>query len=68
MQKPEGMAMFPPTLGDWFAYLMTFEDGNRIDLKLVPIMISWGLGIKASFSLSVGRAYKYLDKYVSEDL
>ena len=144
--------MFPPTLGNWFTYLMTFEDGNRIDLKLVPIkeldkyfewvdsllkilldkdnicpkikeasdidfhvkrpssefvddccnefwhlstyvvkglcrkeylyaikhmelmkeqmliMVSWGVGIKTSFSLSVGKAYKYLDKYVSEDL
>jgi aminoglycoside 6-adenylyltransferase len=37
MQKPEGMTMFPPTLGNWFSYLMLYEDGNRIDLKLVPI-------------------------------
>lgn len=37
MQKPEGMAMFPPTLGNWFSYLMLYEDGNRIDLKLIPI-------------------------------
>ncbi|MDR1030591.1 MAG: aminoglycoside 6-adenylyltransferase [Treponema sp.] len=152
MQKPENMAMFPPTLGNWFTYLMTFEDGNRIDLKLVPIneldkyfswtdsllkivldkdticppmkeasdinfhiqkpssefvddccnefwhlstyvtkglcrkeylyairhlelmkeqmliMIAWKVGIETSFSLSVGKAYKYLDKYVSENL
>lgn len=151
-QKPEGMAMFPPMLGNWFTYLMTFEDGNRIDLKLVPInesdkylswagslvkilldkdnccpqkkepsdidfhikkpspefvddccnqfwhlstyvtkglcrkeylyavkhlelmkeqmltMISWRVGIETSFSLSVGKAYKYLDRYVSENL
>jgi aminoglycoside 6-adenylyltransferase len=151
MQKPEGMAMFPPNLGNWFTYLMTFEDRNKIDLKLVPIneldkyilwvdslfkilldkddicpkkeeasdidfhikepsseflddccnefwqlstyvtkglcrkeylfairhmelmkkqmliMISWKVGIETSFSLSVGKAYKYLDKYVSEE-
>lgn len=40
MQKPEAMPMFPP---DWlgkcnkFSYLMTFEDGNKIDLTLVPL-------------------------------
>jgi aminoglycoside 6-adenylyltransferase len=152
MQKPESMAMFPPTLGNWLSYLMTFEDGNRIDLKLAPIneldkyfswadsllkilldkdsvcppvekasdinfhikrpssefvddccnefwhlstyvtkglcrkeylyairhmelmkgqmltMISWRVGIETSFSLSVGKAYKYLDKYVPENL
>ena len=33
MQKPEAMAMFPPKLGNWFSYLMLFEDGSRIDLK-----------------------------------
>ena len=37
MQKPEGMSLFPPELNGWFTYLMLFEDGNRIDLKLVPI-------------------------------
>jgi aminoglycoside 6-adenylyltransferase len=152
MQKPEGMVMFPPTLGNWFTYLMTFEDGNKMDLKLVPIneldkyfkwtdslnkilldkdticlkinepsdsdfhvkkpsyefvdnccnefwhlstyvtkglcrneylyvikhlelmkeqmltMISWKVGIETLFSLSVGKAYKYLDKYVSKEL
>jgi aminoglycoside 6-adenylyltransferase len=152
MQKPEGMAMFPPTLGNWFTYLMTFDDGNRIDLKLAPlkeldnyfawtdsllkilldkdgicpkikeasdmdfhikrpgpefiddccnefwhlstyvtkgicrkeylyaikhmelmkeqmfVMISWKVGIETAFSLSVGKSYKYLNKYVSEDL
>jgi aminoglycoside 6-adenylyltransferase len=153
MQKPEAMPMFPP---DWlrkcnkFSYLMTFEDGNKIDLTLVPFdelkyyfeesdsllkvlldkdnicppinepsdidfhvkmpseefvdnccnefwhltiyatkglcrnellyaikhlnllkeqmltMISWKVGIETEFSISVGKAYKYLDKYVSE--
>jgi aminoglycoside 6-adenylyltransferase len=152
MQKPEGMTMFPPTLGNWFSYLMQYEDGNRIDLTLIPfneiekyfdradsltkivldkdnicpqlnessdidyhvkrpsfefiddccnefwwlstyvtkglcrnellyaikhlnmmreqmlIMISWKIGIETSFSLSVGKAYKYLDKYISKEL
>jgi aminoglycoside 6-adenylyltransferase len=40
MQKPEAMPMFPPIwLGkcNKFGYLMLFEDGNKMDLKLVPI-------------------------------
>ena len=37
MQMPEAMEMFPPELGDWFSYLMLFEDGTRIDMILVPI-------------------------------
>lgn len=37
MQKPEAMSLFPPELGNWFSYLMLFTDGNRIDLKLVPL-------------------------------
>lgn len=36
MQKPEGMTLYEPQLGNWFSYLMLLEDGNRIDLKLVP--------------------------------
>lgn len=37
MQKPEDMELFEPDLGGWFSYLMLFEDGNRIDLTLVPL-------------------------------
>lgn len=37
MQKPEAMSLFAPELGGWFSYLMLFTDGNRIDLKLVPL-------------------------------
>lgn len=37
LQMPEAMSLFPPTLGNWFSYLMLFEDGNRIDLTLVPL-------------------------------
>lgn len=150
MQKPEAMKLFRPSLGNWFSYLMVFEDGNKIDLKLVPVdetkkyfawvdslvkvlldkdgvcpkleepsdadyrvkkpspefvddccnefwllalyvakglhrkellfaikhfylmkeqlfnMLSWKVGIKTSFSVSVGKANKYLDKFVSK--
>jgi aminoglycoside 6-adenylyltransferase len=31
-------------------------------------MISWKVGIETSFSLSVGKAYKYLDNYISREL
>ncbi len=37
MQKPEDMELFPPELGNWFSYLMLFEDGNKLDLTLIPI-------------------------------
>lgn len=36
MQKPEAMTLFDSQPGNWFAYLMILEDGNRIDLKIVP--------------------------------
>ena len=37
MQKPDGMELFPPEGRNRFAYLMLFEDGNRIDLTLLPL-------------------------------
>ena len=37
LQTPEAMDMFPPELGNWFSYLMLFEDMTRIDLILVPL-------------------------------
>lgn len=37
MQKPEAMSLFSPEMGSWFSYLMLFEDGNRLDLTLIPI-------------------------------
>lgn len=37
MQMPEAMSLYPPQLGNWFSYLMLFEDWNRIDMKLVPV-------------------------------
>ena len=37
MQKPEGMDLFPPDGKPRFSYLMLFEDGNRIDISLLPL-------------------------------
>ncbi len=37
MQKPDAMELFPPDGRTRFAYLMQFEDGNRIDLTLLPL-------------------------------
>ncbi|WP_010270625.1 aminoglycoside 6-adenylyltransferase [Paenibacillus senegalensis] len=37
MQKPEAMELFEPELGNWFSYLMLFEDGSKVDLTLIPI-------------------------------
>ncbi len=37
MQKPEGMELFQPDGKPRFSYLMLFEDGNRIDLTLLPL-------------------------------
>ncbi|MBS4201749.1 aminoglycoside 6-adenylyltransferase [Bacillus sp. FJAT-49732] len=36
-QKPEAMELFPAELGNWFSYLMIFEDGTKIDLTLIPL-------------------------------
>ncbi len=37
LQKPEDMELYPPKLGNWFSYLMLFEDGNKLDLTLIPL-------------------------------
>lgn len=37
MQKPEAMELYPPELGNWYSYLMIFEDGTKIDLTLIPL-------------------------------
>lgn len=37
IQKPEDMELYKPELGNWFSYLMLFDDLNRIDLTLVPL-------------------------------
>lgn len=57
MQKPEDMELFPPELGNWFSYLMLFEDGNRIDLTLIPVN-----EVDDYFSKSDGLVEVLLDK------
>lgn len=57
MQKPEDMELFPPELGNWFSYLMLFEDGNRIDVTLIPIN-----EVDDYFSNSDGLVEVLLDK------
>lgn len=37
MQKPEAMTLYEPQLGNWYSYLILLEDGNRLDLTIVPI-------------------------------
>ena len=37
MQKPDAMELFPSEGRTRFGYLMQFEDGNRIDLTLLPL-------------------------------
>jgi aminoglycoside 6-adenylyltransferase len=37
MQKPDAMELFPTDNRNRFAYLMLFEDSNRIDLTLLPL-------------------------------
>jgi aminoglycoside 6-adenylyltransferase len=37
MQLPDDMTLFPSEYPDTYAYLMLFEDRNRIDLTLVPL-------------------------------
>lgn len=31
------MELFPAELGNWFSYIILFEDGNKLDLTLIPI-------------------------------
>lgn len=57
MQKPEDMELFPPELGNWFSYLILFEDGNKLDLTLIPIN-EW----EDYFSNSDGLVEVLLDK------
>ncbi|MED4531563.1 aminoglycoside 6-adenylyltransferase [Metabacillus fastidiosus] len=37
IQKPEDMELFPAELGNWFSYIMYFNDGIKIDLTLIPL-------------------------------
>lgn len=57
MQKPEDMELFPPSLGNWFSYLMIFADGNKVDLTLIPLEET-----DAYFQKSDGLVEVLLDK------
>ncbi|MFD3260178.1 aminoglycoside 6-adenylyltransferase [Paenibacillus lentus] len=57
MQKPEDMELFPPELGNWFSYLILFEDGNKLDLTLIPIQ-----EVEDYFANSDGLIEVLLDK------
>lgn len=57
MQKPEDMELFPPDLGNWFSYIILFEDGNKLDLTLIPIN-----EVEDYFSKSDGLVEVLLDK------
>ncbi|QIW82240.1 aminoglycoside 6-adenylyltransferase AadK [Bacillus tequilensis] len=57
MQKPEEMELFPPELGNWFSYIILFEDGNKLDLTLIPIHEA-----EAYFAESDGLVEVLLDK------
>lgn len=37
LQLPEAMSLFPAELGERFSYLILFEDGNKLDLTLIPV-------------------------------
>lgn len=57
MQKPEDMELFPPELGNWFSYLLLFEDGNKLDLTLIPVE-----EVEDYFANSDGLVQVLLDK------
>ena len=57
LQKPEAMELYPPTLGNWFSYLMLFEDGNKVDLTLIPLAET-----EPYFAASDGLVEVLLDK------
>ncbi|REE80219.1 aminoglycoside 6-adenylyltransferase [Paenibacillus taihuensis] len=57
MQKPEDMELFPPELGNWFSYLMLFEDGTKVDLTLIPLE-----EVEEYFEKSDGLVQLLLDK------
>jgi len=55
------------TKGIYRNELLYVMDHLNIIRKQLLIMISWKVGIETSFSVSVGKSYKYLDKYVSNE-
>ncbi|MDF2679662.1 MAG: aadK [Brevibacillus sp.] len=61
MQKPEDMELFPSELGNWFSYIILFEDGNKLDLTLIPINET-----EDYFTNSDGLVKNY--KFINRDL
>jgi aminoglycoside 6-adenylyltransferase len=57
MQKSEDMELFPPELGNWFSYLILFDDGNKLDLTLIPLE-----EVEEYFADSDGLVQVLLDK------
>jgi aminoglycoside 6-adenylyltransferase len=57
MQKSEDMELFPPELGNWFSYLILFDDGNKLDLTLIPLA-----EVEEYFADSDGLVQVLLDK------
>ena len=47
--------------------LLYVIDHLNLMKKQLLTMISWKVGIETSFSLSVGKSFKYLEKYVSKE-
>lgn len=48
--------------------LFAIDHLNQIVRQELLRMISWQVGIETGFRLSIGKNYKFLDKYVSEEL
>lgn len=48
--------------------LFAIDHLNQIVRQELLRMISWQVGIETGFRLSIGKNYKFLDKYVSKDL
>jgi len=57
MQKPEDMELFPSELGSWFSYIILLEDGNKLDLTLIPVR-----EVEDYFAKSDGLVEVLLDK------
>ncbi|WP_413374898.1 aminoglycoside 6-adenylyltransferase [Alkalihalobacillus sp. 1P02AB] len=43
------------------------EHLNQIVRSMLLKMLSWKVGVETDFSLSVGKSYKYLERYVDDD-
>lgn len=48
--------------------LFSIDHMNQILRHELLRMISWKVGIETGFTLSVGKNYKFIDKYISKDL